>query len=161
VNIYHSFIATWIGRSARPCPTWAMAYETTMSRDTVSLPTYPNKPARKHDTVDQNSGQPAPSFPPPSLRSLMVRLPGVSAQQGHAVPAGGMGLVLLQNCFGIQVEVLGRTLPKARLILLSEIIKTCLLNLVVEEILARAPSSCASLQEPVELFGDLGTKLGV
>jgi hypothetical protein len=32
--------------------------ETTMPRDTVSLPTSPNKPARKHDTVDQNSGQP-------------------------------------------------------------------------------------------------------
>lgn len=68
---------------------------------------------------------------------------------------------LPQNCFGIRVEVLGRTLPKARLILLSEIIKTCLLNLVVEEILARAPSGCASLQEPAELFGDLGTKLDV
>ncbi len=33
--------------------------ETTLPRDTVSLPTSPNKPATKHDTIDQDGGRPS------------------------------------------------------------------------------------------------------
>lgn len=59
-----------------------MAYETTMPRDTVSLPTSPNKPARKHDIVDQNSGKPGSELSAPVTSIIDGETTGVQCAAG-------------------------------------------------------------------------------